>query len=386
MNSTTVYFEFENINKKVEVQRNANCTTNDRINMSHLHCGCNFNSLAACNLTIVKEEYDSYKWNCGSGRNYSKTVDVCLSVDQTSHTMFSTVKCANVQRTPEVVFWTDADTILSSNYDEIRMIKLDQFNISIITDLFKQEENRSIVVCKLEENKNTEWRISLILLWTQCVEEKLNKPPSSSTNHTCQTKGNPVISQQLEEYTDPKCPSVRIHSNVNVTLCDAVNKDDMGARKFVNDKVRSFKLEVITPAIVREFYIDEFRDQVNILLNEAKKVTFICEGNGNPPPTVTLVSKSTFFNTSSSHLQYTMEHTSRQDTGEYLCIASNGLCKDSKSIYVDIIITGEEGSSSITISICVGSVILIMIVATCLLRRRCELLKIRHIKDATIEG
>ncbi|XP_052261596.1 uncharacterized protein LOC127865692 isoform X2 [Dreissena polymorpha] len=380
--SDVVFFNDANINKKVEVQRNNNCKAHGLSNMPNLQCGCNVDFLAACNLSIVKEEYGCYKWNCGSVSNYSHSVDVCLSVEQTSHTMVSTVKCANVQRTPKVEFWTVDERILSSNYDEIRMIKLDQLNISIITALFKQEENRSIVVCKLEENYNTEWSITLILPWTHCVEEQLYKSPSSSTNHTCQTtKGNPVITRQLEEYTDPKCPSVRIHSNVNVTLCDAVNTDDMGARTFVKDKIGSFKLEVINPAIVREFYIDEFRDRVNISLNGGRKVTLICEGDGNPPPTVTLVSKSSIFNTSASPLRYTIEYPSRQDTGEYLCIASNGLGNNSKSIHVEIIIKGEEGSSFITIPICVGSAILIMIVAMCLLRRRCELLKNRRIKE-----
>ena len=83
--------------------------------------------------------------------------------------MVSTVKCANVQRTLKVVFWTVDERILSSNYDEIRMIKLDQLNISIITALFKQEENRSIVVCKLEENYNTEWSITVICKHSRLV-------------------------------------------------------------------------------------------------------------------------------------------------------------------------------------------------------------------------
>ena len=78
--SKTVFFNDATINKKVvEVQRNKNCATNDLSNMPNLQCGCKLDTLAACNLSIVKEEYGCYKWSCGSGRIYSAIVDVCLS-------------------------------------------------------------------------------------------------------------------------------------------------------------------------------------------------------------------------------------------------------------------------------------------------------------------
>ncbi|KAH3866647.1 hypothetical protein DPMN_029745 [Dreissena polymorpha] len=67
-----------------------------------------------------------------------------------------------------------------------------------------------------------------------------------------------------------------------------------------------------------------------------------------------------------------MEHTSRQDTGEYLCIASNGLGNDSKSIYVDIIITDPhtDGFSWINICIYAACLIIIIVLAVSLCKSR----------------
>ncbi|XP_052268396.1 uncharacterized protein LOC127869776 [Dreissena polymorpha] len=251
-NSTTVYFEDAN-NKLVEVKRNAStCIIHGMQNMPNLQCGCKIDSRAACNMSSNEKEHGCHKLRCYGSKDgvasYSKFVEVCLSGNQIAHANVAAVNCSDVKLTPEVMYWTVEDTAFMGNGYKIMITKFDLFNISVINDLITKEENRSMAVCKLEENNSKEWSITLIFLRTACVAEKLFKQSSSSLiNRSCPTsKGNPAITRKLEEYSDPECPSVNIKSTVNVSFCDAVNRDDMGARQFVGNNIGSFKLELLS--------------------------------------------------------------------------------------------------------------------------------------------
>ncbi|KAH3866586.1 uncharacterized protein LOC127867334 [Dreissena polymorpha] len=381
----TVYFTHART-QLIEVQpAGKSCPTKIKEESPNIKCGCNHKKHAFCNISLRQNAHDCDSWMCSASIDgilkKSEFVQLCLGDDDSMQRKQPTVKCAGFLLKPNVTHWILEDWILKSNSDMIKIVKVGIHNIS--GTYLPRENNGSIVVCKLEEENQAKWVITIIYPFTaRSFEHISNHTP---TNRSCST-GNPTITGIIEEYLSTECPSIIINSTVNVTFCDAVNRDEMGARQFVGHMNGSFKLDILNPAAVRTFYIEEFRDYTNITLNESRRLTFICIGEGNPPPTLALVSKSLFVNTSHSQLQHTIEFSSSKGTDTYLCIAFNGIGNDSKSIYVDAFIsTGEDGFFSSIIILCVGSCILLVIVVVCLLRSRGKICKIVHVTEAILE-
>ncbi|XP_052268886.1 uncharacterized protein LOC127870294 isoform X1 [Dreissena polymorpha] len=170
--------------------------------------------------------------------------------------------------------------------------------------------------------------------------------------------------------------------SLELPLCNAINRKDLGAKHFVGNLSGRFQLEVFYSAAIKEFNILGFRDRINIALTTNTTVTIICEAFGNPSPMVELVTPSNSF-TNKSFLQLDiMIIFSRTNVAQLTCIASNGFGNDSKSIYVEEEREGHSGSTTITVVICLGSIVLGLLSMVCIYRGRYKLLKILHRKVA----
>ncbi|KAH3866479.1 hypothetical protein DPMN_029543 [Dreissena polymorpha] len=243
-------------------------------------------------------------------------------------------------------------------------------NISLILETFAQETNSSIVVCSLRETKGREWSLNLLETCTSII-----------SGNVCKHQyGNPIISIHADERF-AMC-SVKSTLSLEIPLCNAVNREDLGAKHFVGNLSGHFQLEVLYSAGIREFYILGLRERNNIPLTNNTTVTVICEAFGNPSPIVELVTPSNSF-TNKSFLQLDiMIIFSRTNVAQLTCIASNGFGNDSKSIYVHEDREGHSGSTTITIVICLGSIVLGLLSMVCIYRGRYKLLEILQRKVA----
>ncbi|XP_052252167.1 uncharacterized protein LOC127858869 isoform X2 [Dreissena polymorpha] len=164
-----------------------------------------------------------------------------------------------------------------------------------------------------------------------------------TVNKPCKiTDVNPKVTVIREPSIASQCPSLyRTQIHEVLTLCDVVNRAEVGAEHFVGNKVGQFKLVIFFRASVVEFFIEGFSNQTHITFYDTNQLTIWCRGDGHPAPEMQLLKTGFQYSRGKSPIRYTMTTNGSRDTGIYTCIASNALGKDSKEIEINVHIDTE---------------------------------------------
>ncbi|KAH3866540.1 hypothetical protein DPMN_029617 [Dreissena polymorpha] len=129
-------------------------------------------------------------------------------------------------------------------------------------------------------------------------------------------------------------------------------------------------------------------DQQSVSVTDKRNVTFVCKAFGDPSPHIKLTSESVNVSTNNSYLRLNKYLTSRQDSGTFTCIATNGLGAENRSIYVQANGQDDARSYSFTLALCLGcgvSGVLVLVAVLWVYKRRDIVLQIFHSNDRAIE-
>ncbi|XP_052264214.1 uncharacterized protein LOC127867208 [Dreissena polymorpha] len=338
------YNFYENGTLMVEIWNNGSfCRLQPDMLRSNLKCGCRDEVSTACNITDGPSKTGCQKWRCAATKDsiltFSDFVEVCDHVSTSSTTESSPTTITDVYQIFNCSSTHKVDWIIDhSKYDLFQIKKYYRDNISVLIESFKSEENGSIVLCKVEEPAEKEWAISILYPLGLCDYETFIPIKNMIFNETCQLRhGNPNIKVQVG--TVSNCPLITEMSisEIDITLCEAVNRDDLGARKYAGNASGLFKVEILYPASIIKYdiTIEDIRSHENLTSDGTRYIRFICNGNSNPPPVMTLIKDETVLWSQSTHLQHKIHLSTNKESGLYTCIASNELGSDNKSIYVN---------------------------------------------------
>ncbi|XP_052264211.1 uncharacterized protein LOC127867207 [Dreissena polymorpha] len=336
----TIYF-YESERLVVEIWNNGSvCRLNPEKLHIHLRCGCRGVASTLCNITVDHSNTGCQTWRCAAVIDgvltFSNFVDICDHVSTSTST-------ARSPSTTDVYQYMNCNStnivnrVVEKNRDLFEIKKYYRDNISMLIDSFKSEDDGSIETCKVEEPAEEEWAISILYPFEVCETSIL--VDNKSLRQTCQYRhGNPNITVKVE--TVSTCPLITTtsRSEINISLCEFVNQNDLGERKFVDYATGLFKVEILYPATILQYdiTIEEIRSHAwNVTSDGLRYIRFNCHGNGNPSPIMTLIKEKTVLVSQNTHLQHKIHLSSKQESNIYTCIAWNGLGSDNKSIVVN---------------------------------------------------
>ncbi|XP_052269044.1 uncharacterized protein LOC127870493 isoform X2 [Dreissena polymorpha] len=332
----TIYF-FENEKSVAEISNNFNdCKT--KLLKNAMECYCYADSLVACTIAMHTNPNYCYTWACTAIHDgvlqRSNSINVCTNDENNNSKKTTELDCLSVSTNVPMdpVRWVVDNTY---NLDAGMLFPTEGFNkenISLLIESMQRDENGSIVVCQLDEERQLHWAINILYPPALCsAYESIH-----SIHPTCTlSNGNPIIQIVRRVNVAPKCraDSSTLYPDV-LMLCDAVNRVNTGAESFVGNKTGHFKLEILYEASIKEFRVEGFNIKTNISSNDPRQVTFKCQGNGNPPPEMTLVHDAVEYGRGYSLLTHTMTLKGSDDCGNYTCIAANAFGVGSETIHI----------------------------------------------------
>ncbi|XP_052265797.1 uncharacterized protein LOC127868184 [Dreissena polymorpha] len=303
-------------------------------------CGCKDLSTVACNISLEFYSNECKIWMCEfieRGRVIiSDSVNVCSIVRTSSVTRSTSERnCSSLFTTEYIVDWFVDGVALNIYSDVFKMRTYNAKNISLLMESFYREGDGSIVTCKVDEPAVEEWTIKILYPTALCTQAStLGKEMTAGT--ICKfTHGNPNIT--AVSVPDPSCQHITTvyKPEVYISLCDAVNRVDLGARRYVGNISGLFKSELLYPASILDYHIDEIHTNAWNVTSEGKRyIRFNCHGDGNPPPIMKLIKENEVLVTTNTSFQHKMTFKNTGDVGMYMCVASNVFGSANKAIYV----------------------------------------------------
>ncbi|XP_052268110.1 uncharacterized protein LOC127869518 isoform X2 [Dreissena polymorpha] len=301
---------------------------------NNVRCSC-LGVNASCTVSTGAHGDTCTRWKCAvpikGVLQYSQGVNVC----RIKHTRLTTKiidadNCSN--NLFNEVIWTIHGLNIKYNMILSILKTYNTANLSSFMHKYQTHTRASITACRLETLAYEEKTLDIMDPSELCELDSLmpvNKPCNI-------TDLNPTVSIIREPTIGSKCPSIpRTPIPEVLALCDAVNRVDAGAQKFVGNKVGHFKLELFFRASVGEFFIEGFINQTHITFYDTNPVTILCRGDGHPAPEILLLKNGFQYSRGKSTIRYTMTPSGSHDTGMYTCVAANALGKDSKAIQIN---------------------------------------------------
>ncbi|KAH3712634.1 hypothetical protein DPMN_072386 [Dreissena polymorpha] len=307
---------------------------------NNVRCSC-LGVNASCTVSNGAYGDNCPRWKCAvpikGVLQYSKFENVC-KFKHTSLTrkIIDADNCSN--NLPNRLIWSING--LNINYNMILSIlkTYNAANLSSFLHKYQTQTRASIAICGFQKQPYEEKALDILDPSELCVLNStmtLYKPCNiTDVNPTVSVIRDPTIVSKCTSSPRTQIPEV-------LTLCDAVNRVDVGLEIFVGNKVGYFKLEILLRASVGDFFIEGFSNQTHITFYDTNQVTIWCRGDGNPAPEILLLKNGFQYSRGKSPIRYTMTPSGSQDTGIYTCIASNALGKDSKEIEINFDIDTE---------------------------------------------
>ncbi|KAH3867325.1 hypothetical protein DPMN_030451 [Dreissena polymorpha] len=326
---------YENLNEVVHIgQSGQSCAKWFSGPPNYFDCTCIINKTAVCTIDVDRYGKVCPKWQCAvlneGVLHYSNYIDVCNS----NKTHFTTkiiddADCSG--RIPFRVKWTIFGLKIKHNMITSILKTFITANISSFVEKYTSYQHASIATCTLKKRESENWNLSILDASLLCSSNS-----DMPHNKTCKaTDGNPMVTVIREPNIRSQCQSIRTTPAPDtLTLCEAVNRKDLGAKRYVGNMTGLFKLEILVTASVMKFFVEGFNNQTHITFNETTKITLRCQGDGFPSPTMHLLKNGIEYSVGNSPFRPTMTLNGSQDTGNYTCIAANALGKDNKTVYI----------------------------------------------------
>ncbi|XP_052236257.1 uncharacterized protein LOC127848018 [Dreissena polymorpha] len=162
-------------------------------------------------------------------------------------------------------------------------------------------------------------------------------PGNPRTSNIRWSKGNVVFPHKQLVITH-----ISRHDAGNYT-CEATNLFDKDELAFVGNHTGTLRLIVLYPTTVTRFFINGMIEEKEVTLVETGNVTIHCFGDGNPAPTLTLITNvgdnqrnETLATVNSTYLCYGISTLGSHHSGKYTCVTSNRFGEKSRTLHLII--------------------------------------------------
>ncbi|XP_052269051.1 uncharacterized protein LOC127870500 [Dreissena polymorpha] len=340
-NFSNVLIRFLKTNQPIaDIWNNGRSCETNYLTTDTFRCGCDGELNAECNISMNSYIGECTFWRCEALQNglivSSAPVNVCLPGLTTDVT-----EMANCSTASPLSWISDIKVAIGGFTLEMNdtLFPLKTYSIDNITALinsFHRENNGSIIVCKLDERKNEKWSLTILYPPELCSLWNTTTNTSTAKHDSCiKLRGNPNVTLTYVQHSG-RCQSSSSSSTPGVvtsSICEAVNRNDIGSLKLVGDKSGRFQPEILDPANIQIFSVNGLSLK-NFKFNVTQELEFKCLGNGNPPPKMKLFKDGSEIWSEYTFLRQKLPLSGLRDSGNYTCVSSNALGIANETIIV----------------------------------------------------